>query len=117
MGLLGFNFQYGIILQAIAIVHFIRRRPEYYWLFLIFMGGGLGAMIYIAVEVVPDLQVLEMRPVPIGGVVDQALIAIVIPGLIGRPGARVVRAHADVLEERERRVDAVALIRARDRHR
>ena len=59
MGLLGFNFQYGIILQAIAIVHFIRRRPEYYWLFLIFMGGGLGAMIYIAVEVVPDLGLLR----------------------------------------------------------
>ena len=59
MGILAHNFQYGIILQAIAIVHFIRRRPEYYWLFLIFMGGGLGAMIYIAVEVIPDLGLLR----------------------------------------------------------
>src|SRR5215469_13268569 len=59
MGLLSTNFRYGLILQAIAIVHFIRRRPDTYWLWIIFIGGGLGAMVYIAAEVVPDLSLLR----------------------------------------------------------
>src|SRR2546428_8597234 len=54
-------------------------------------------------SVVPDLQVLEMRPVPIGGVVDEPLVAVIILVSTRRLGARVVRADADVLEERERR--------------
>jgi len=59
MGLLSTNFRYGLILQAIALVHFIRRRPDTYWLWIIFIGGGLGAMVYIAAEVVPDLSLLR----------------------------------------------------------
>jgi hypothetical protein len=55
---LGLFFSYGIVLQAIAILHFIRRRPDTYWIFIIIMGGGLGALVYIAVEVVPDLRLL-----------------------------------------------------------
>ena len=52
-------FQYGIVLQALAILHFARRRPETYWLFIIIMGGGLGALIYILVEVIPDAGLLR----------------------------------------------------------
>jgi hypothetical protein len=50
---------WGFILQAVAIVHFIRRRPETYWLFIILIGGWIGALIYIAVEVVPDAGLLR----------------------------------------------------------
>src|SRR5579862_3036891 len=50
---------WGIILQAIAIVHFIRRRPDGYWLFIIIFLGGLGALIYIFVEVVPDMRMRQ----------------------------------------------------------
>jgi len=59
MGLLFTNFRYGLILQAIALVHFFRRRPDGYWLWIIFLGGGLGAMVYIAIEVVPDISLLR----------------------------------------------------------
>jgi hypothetical protein len=59
MGLFGNNFTYGIVFQAIAIVHYIRRRPDGYWLWIIFIGGGIGALIYIAAEVVPDLGLLR----------------------------------------------------------
>jgi hypothetical protein len=52
-------FQYGIILQALAIVHFARRRPDTYWLFIIIIGGGLGALVYILVEVIPDAGLLR----------------------------------------------------------
>jgi hypothetical protein len=54
----GLFYPYGIILQALALVHFVRRRPENYWIFVILMLGGLGALIYFAVEVVPDARLL-----------------------------------------------------------
>jgi hypothetical protein len=60
MGSLPFFFAswWGFILQAVAIVHFIRRRPDTYWLFIILIGGWLGALVYILVEVVPDAGLL-----------------------------------------------------------
>lgn len=58
MGFLPF-FQWGLILQALAIVHFIRRRPDTFWLYVIIFLGGLGAFVYIVVEVVPDLGLLR----------------------------------------------------------
>jgi len=51
-------FPWGLILQAVAIVHFIRRRPDGYWLWIIIFFGGLGALIYIAAEVIPDAGLL-----------------------------------------------------------
>lgn len=45
---------WGFILQAIAIIHFIRRRPDFYWIFIIIFLGWVGALIYIAVEMLPD---------------------------------------------------------------
>src|SRR5919204_6090662 len=54
-----FFYPYGILLQITAIIHFIRRRPENYWLWIIILGGGLGALVYIFVEVIPDLGLLR----------------------------------------------------------
>lgn len=54
-----FLYPWNFLLQGIAIVHFIRRRPDWYWLWIILLGGGLGAIIYIAVEVLPDLGLLR----------------------------------------------------------
>jgi len=52
-------YPYGILLQAIAIVHFIRRRPDGYWLWVILFLGPVGALVYIAVEVIPDAGLLR----------------------------------------------------------
>ena len=52
-------FPYGLLIQAAAIIHFIRRRPDGYWLWIILFGGGLGALVYIAVEVIPDAGLLR----------------------------------------------------------
>src|SRR6266516_2316439 len=54
-----FLFPWNLILQGIAIVHFIRRRQDTYWLWIILIGGGLGAIVYIAVEVLPDVGLLR----------------------------------------------------------
>ena len=48
-------YPWGIILQGFAIVHFIRRRPDNYWFFVILFLGPLGAIIYLLVEVLPDV--------------------------------------------------------------
>jgi hypothetical protein len=50
---------WGLILQAIALVHFIRRRPDTYWLWIIIFLGPLGAAVYIFMEVVPDVGLLR----------------------------------------------------------
>jgi hypothetical protein len=54
-----FYHPYGIVLQLLAIVHFVRRRPDTYWLWIILMFGGLGALAYIAIEVIPDAGLLR----------------------------------------------------------
>jgi len=57
--MLGLFYPYGIFLQLLAILHFVRRRPDTYWLWIIIMGGGLGALVYMLVEVVPDARLLH----------------------------------------------------------
>jgi len=59
MGLIGLFYPWGLILQAGAILHFVRRRPDTYWLWIILLGGGLGALVYIVAEVVPDAGLLR----------------------------------------------------------
>jgi hypothetical protein len=50
---------WGFVLQAVAIVHFIRRRPDTYWIFIILFLGWVGALIYIVAEVIPDAGLLR----------------------------------------------------------
>jgi len=59
MGFVGLLFPWGLVLQALAIVHFIRRRPDNYWFFVIVFLGPVGAIAYILMEVVPDLGLLR----------------------------------------------------------
>jgi len=49
---------WAILLRVVAIVHFIKRRPDFIWLFII-LFHWVGALIYIAVEVVPDAGLLR----------------------------------------------------------
>jgi hypothetical protein len=60
MGFLsGLFFPWGVLLQIAAIVHFIRRRPDTYWIWVIIFLGPIGALIYIFAEVVPDFGLLQ----------------------------------------------------------
>ncbi len=57
--LLFFAFSWwGILLRIVAIVHFIRRRPDFFWLWII-LFHWVGALIYIVVEVIPDAGLLR----------------------------------------------------------
>jgi hypothetical protein len=57
---LGYLFYpWGFVVQIVAIVHFLRRRPEGYWFYIILFGGFLGASVYIVAEVLPDITLLR----------------------------------------------------------
>lgn len=58
MGLSAIFYPWGILLQAVAIIHFVRRRPDTFWLWIVLIGGGLGALVYIVAEVIPDAALL-----------------------------------------------------------
>jgi hypothetical protein len=60
MGILSaFYNPWSFLVVALAIIHFIRRRPETYWLYIILFLGPLGAAIYLLVEALPDLGLLR----------------------------------------------------------
>jgi hypothetical protein len=59
MGFFSFLYPWGLVVQALALVHFIRRRPETMWLWIIIFFGPVGALVYIGMEVLPDLGLLR----------------------------------------------------------
>jgi hypothetical protein len=59
MGAISFIYTWGIVLQALAILHFVRRRPDNFWLWIILLGGGLGALVYLLAEALPDLSLVR----------------------------------------------------------
>ena len=59
MGLISHLFYpWGLLFQVAAIIHFIKRRPNVYWLWIILMLGPLGAIVYIFAEALPDIGLL-----------------------------------------------------------
>src|ERR1700734_206643 len=50
---------WGILLRLVALVHFIRRRPNFYWLWIILFLGPIGALVYIFAEMLPDFGLLQ----------------------------------------------------------
>jgi hypothetical protein len=45
----------GVVLMVMALVHYVRRQPSFYWFYLIIFLGPLGALIYLAIEWLPEL--------------------------------------------------------------
>lgn len=45
----------GLFLVLAALVHYFRRQPSGYWIYLILFMGPVGAGIYLAVEALPEL--------------------------------------------------------------
>lgn len=52
-------YPWGLLLQAAALVHFIRLRPDTYWIYIILFLGPLGALIYLFAEALPDVGLLN----------------------------------------------------------
>ena len=47
-------FAYGFLLQIAAVIHWSRKRPETFWLWIIIIGGFIGALAYFLIEGRPD---------------------------------------------------------------
>jgi len=45
----------GLLLEVAAIVHYFRRRPEMYWIYVIIFLGPMGAAAYLGVVAFPDV--------------------------------------------------------------
>jgi len=65
MGFLSYGLFYylthpfALLVLALALIHFFRRRPDTYWLWIILVLGPLGAIAYLCFEAVPDLGLLR----------------------------------------------------------
>jgi hypothetical protein len=60
MGFLsGLFYPWGLLLQAAAVIHFIRRRPDTYWIWIILFLGPVGALVYLLAEALPDVGLLR----------------------------------------------------------
>src|SRR5262245_21395598 len=51
-------YPWGLILQLVAIIHFFRRRPDGFWIWVI-LFIPFGAVAYLAFEVIPDVGLLR----------------------------------------------------------
>ena len=82
---LGYLFYpWGFIVQLVALVHFIRRRPDGFWLWVIFIGGFPGAVVYIVAEMLPDAGLLRNLYQGYG---RKSRIAVVETAIIDNPSA------------------------------
>lgn len=52
-------FPWGILLQGLALWHFVKRRPDNYWLWIIIALGPVGAGVYLLTEAAPDLAMVR----------------------------------------------------------
>jgi hypothetical protein len=59
MGFISLFYPWGVLLQVLAMVHFFRRRPDNYWIYVILFLGPMGAFVYILIEVLPDVTLLR----------------------------------------------------------
>jgi hypothetical protein len=84
IGLAYLFYPWGFILQIVAAVHFFRRRPSGFWIWVIFFGGSLGALVYVVVEMLPDAGLLTHA---YRGYGRRSRIAIVQRDILDNPSA------------------------------
>jgi hypothetical protein len=92
-------FPWGVILQLIAIVHFVRRRPETYWLWIIILFGPLGAFAYVIAEMIPDLGLMRHS---MGGFSRRKRISILRATVLENPAPGNYEELGDLLLEEKK---------------
>ena len=93
-GLNYFFYPWGFIIQILALVHAIRRRPESYWYVIIFVGGMLGALAYIVIEVLPDVGMARNA---FSGLGRKSRIRVVETTILDNPSAANYEELGDLL--------------------
>lgn len=49
-------FGFGFLLQVAALIHWAKKRPAAFWLWIVIIGGFIGALAYFLIEGLPDLR-------------------------------------------------------------
>src|SRR6185436_2552406 len=93
---LNYLFPWGYLLQGIALIHAIRRRADTYWYFIILMGGLIGAVAYIVIEMVPDLGLARKA---LSGMGRKSRIRQVEAAILDNPSAANYEELGDLLFE------------------
>jgi len=104
-GLNYFFYPWGYILQILALVHAVRRRPESYWYLIILMGGMLGAAAYILIEVLPDAGLIRNAFTGLG---RKSRIRTVETTILDNPSAANFEELGDLLFDEARHSEALA---------
>lgn len=47
---------FGILLMVLALMHWVKTRPDTYWIFIILFLGPIGSVIYLVVEALPQMR-------------------------------------------------------------
>ena len=102
-GAVGRYFSWGLILQVVAVVHFIRRRPDTYWIFIIIFFGAIGAIVYILMEMVPDFGLMQHS---MKGLSRRKRIRMLEVMVLDNPSAGNYEELGDILLEEKRYVRA-----------
>jgi len=54
-----FLYPFSLVLEVLAVIHFIRRRPDMFWIYIIVFLGPVGCVVYLCVVALPDLGLLN----------------------------------------------------------
>jgi hypothetical protein len=89
-------YPWGLIFQVLAVLHYIRRRPAQYWIYIIIFFGPIGALIYLVVEALPDFGIFAQT---VGGFSRRKRIHQLEGALIDNPSAGNYEELGDVFFE------------------
>lgn len=104
-GLNYFFYPWGYILQIGALVHAFRRRPDTYWYFIILMGGMIGALAYVIMEVLPDAGMARNA---FSGLGRKSRIRTVETAILDNPSAANYEELGDLLFDQEQYAESRA---------
>lgn len=102
---LNYFYPWGYVLQILALVHAVRRRQEYYWYLIIMMGGIVGALAYIVIEVLPDVGLARNA---FAGLSRKSRIRTVETIILDNPSAANYEELGDLLFDEERYSESLA---------
>lgn len=100
---IGHLFGYGFLFQVAAVIHWARKRPEAFWLFIIIIGGIIGALAYFLIEGLPDFRNVQRT---LRGPARRKRINILRALVIQNPSAGNYEELGELLLEEKRYRDA-----------
>ena len=99
----GHLFGYGFVFQVAAVIHWSRKRPDSFWLWIIIIGGIIGALAYFLIEGLPDFRNVQRT---LRGPARRKRIRVLRALVIQNPSAGNYEELGELLLEEKRYRDA-----------